>query len=93
MKQCFTILLRLLGPFLRISFLPLKPADSKLYFKETVESTFYPVKSLLLYLTNKQVTYRSVYSSTNIFYNLFLIYIIKQKVNKSDFYSMKLPLT
>ena len=52
----FYILLRSLGPFLRISFLPLKPADSKLYFKETVESTFFPVKSLILYLTNKQVT-------------------------------------
>ena len=55
-ETMFYILLRSLGPFLRIYFLPLKPADSKLYFKETVESIFFSVKSLILYLTNKQVT-------------------------------------
>ena len=61
----FYILLQFLGPFLRITFLPLKHADSKLYFKETAESTFFPVKSLILYLTNKQVT--GQYSSTTFF--------------------------
>ena len=38
-ETMFYILLWSLGPFLRIYFLPLKPADSKLYFKETAEST------------------------------------------------------
>ena len=32
------------------------PANSKLYFKETAESTFFPADNLILYLTNKQVT-------------------------------------
>ena len=77
-ETMFYILLRSLGPFLRISFLPLKPTDSKLYFKETAEFTFFPVKSLILYLTNKQVT-GHIYSSTTFFIIFFDLYNKKKE--------------